>query len=150
MLAWLSPSRAVYWFLDSWRVLLRLALAGLGVWWCMSNFVWLDASEQALVTRYGKYHATLDAGWHFRWPYPFEQVRRFQFDAIRSLSLGPRGETSAKAARGKYVPPIEWQAAHGDQDAAAREEALLLAGAAVKAWRLGCAAALWAETSTSA
>ena len=41
---------------------MRLAAAGLAVWWLSSNFVVIGNDEQALVTRYGRLRGTLEPG----------------------------------------------------------------------------------------
>jgi Cu+-exporting ATPase len=109
----LSPSRVIYGVLAHRALLLKLALSALMIFWLTSNFVLLSEAEQALVIRCGKYETTLRAGWHPRWPAPFEEVRRIEVDRLRALPLGFRvTEPLAPADKGVFVPPVEWQNEH--------------------------------------
>jgi P-type Cu+ transporter len=107
--AWLSPSRWVYGLIARWRLGTQLAACGLAVLWLCSQCVLINGDEQALVTRFGRHHATLAPGWHWRWPRPFETVYRTQPDALRSVTLGYRS-----LARGTDAVPdiIEWTDEH--------------------------------------
>ncbi|HEY3968687.1 MAG TPA: cation-translocating P-type ATPase family protein [Planctomycetaceae bacterium] len=111
----LSPTRVIQGILARRRVVLRLAAAVACVWYLTSNCVVLTEDEQALVTRFGRYEVTLDAGLHWRWPAPLERVRREQVNRLRSLQLGFRSERGAAAARGAFVRPVEWQAEHAER-----------------------------------
>jgi Cu+-exporting ATPase len=108
----LSPGRAVQQVLARRRVLSRLAVALALVWYFTSNCVLLTEDEQALVTRFGRYETTLSAGFHWRWPGPFEIIRREKVDLLRTLQLGFRAERRAPVVRGGFARPIEWQAEH--------------------------------------
>ena len=55
---------------------------------------------------------TLAAGVHWRWPAPFERMRREKVGLLRALQLGFRAERGTAAAHGAFVRPIEWQAEH--------------------------------------
>ena len=125
----LSPARAVQELLARRNVLARLAVAAVAIWHFTSNCVLLTEGEQALVTRFGRYETTLAAGLHWRWPEPFERVRREKVDRLRTLQLGFRTARGSAPAEGKYVRPIEWQTAHTDAGyAAVADESSLLAG----------------------
>jgi Cu+-exporting ATPase len=142
-----SPSRLVYLVLDHWRTGLRLAAAAAGVWWFSSNFVLLTEDEQALVLRCGRYHTTLGAGLHLRWPAPFETVLRERTNRVRSVAIGFRrldaivtgqdsrslgGFGSLKLTRAADLdsPDVfEWQAQHQAADfLAVPAESFLLTG----------------------
>lgn len=113
----LSPSRVIYGVLTHRALLLKLAGSALVMFWLTSNFVLLSEAEQALVIRCGKYETTLGAGWHPRWPAPFEDVRRIEVDRLRALPLGFRvTEPLATADRGAFVPPVEWQTEHVEKN----------------------------------
>jgi regulator of protease activity HflC (stomatin/prohibitin superfamily) len=96
-------------------LLARLALACLVFWWLVSNLVLLAADEQAYVTRFGRYETTLEAGLHWRWPAPFERVRREKVERVRAVQLGFRTTAPAASADGRFIPPIEWQAEHKER-----------------------------------
>ena len=53
---------------------------GLGVVACIAVFIWLctgvfvvQEGEQAVITQFGKYRATVNAGLNWHWPYPIER-----------------------------------------------------------------------------
>jgi Cu+-exporting ATPase len=125
----LSPSLLVERLLAHRRTLFRLGVAcGLAAY-LVSNCVVLSDDERALVTRFGKYETQLGAGFYWRWPAPFERVRREKVDAVRTLQLGFRSDSGAPAAQGAYVRPIEWNAEHTDRGyLAVPAESSLLAG----------------------
>ena len=138
----LSPTQLVFRFLAHWATLVRLSVAGIGLAWFLSNAVLIGSDEQAVVTRFGKFEATLEAGLHWRWPAPFEEVRRERVHEIRTIEIGFRSEnrtgTPARQSeseqegspvlQGNDFPtlPIEWTSAHGQQEDG--EEALTLTG----------------------
>jgi Cu+-exporting ATPase len=125
----LSPARLVHELLARRRVVGRLAVAAALIWYFASNCVLLTEDEQALVTRFGRYETTLGAGLHWRWPEPFERVRREKVDLLRTLQLGFRADRGSVSARGEYVRPIEWQTAHTEAGyIAVADESSLLAG----------------------
>ncbi|MGE5194685.1 MAG: cation-translocating P-type ATPase family protein, partial [Deltaproteobacteria bacterium] len=125
----LSPARAVQELLARRTVLSRLAVAAALFWYFTSNCALLTEDEQALVTRFGRYETTLVAGLHWRWPEPFERIRREKVDHLRTLQLGFRAERGAAAARGEFVRPIEWETAHTEGGyTAVSDESSLLAG----------------------
>jgi Cu+-exporting ATPase len=109
----LSPSRVIYSVLTYRALLLKLAGSALVVFWLTSNFVILSEAEQAIVIRCGKYETTLGAGWHPRWPAPFEEMRRVEVGRLRALPLGFRvTEALSESGKGAFVAPVEWQTEH--------------------------------------
>lgn len=48
----------------------------------------VDANEQGVITRFGKYERTVGAGFHFKLPSPIEQVTRVKFEDIRTTDIG--------------------------------------------------------------
>ncbi len=105
-----SPTRWVYRFVDHWNVLLRLAAAGVACWWLLSNLVFLTHDERAIVTRFGKSHAELAAGWHWRWPAPFERIYREKTDRLRTLTFGFRRNSLSEDQPRALV--IDWTSPH--------------------------------------
>jgi len=56
---------------------------GVGVVACVAVFIWLctgafvvQEGEQAVITQFGKYRATVGAGLNWHWPYPIEQQEK--------------------------------------------------------------------------
>jgi Cu+-exporting ATPase len=121
----LSPSRWVYRVVDHWNILLRLAVTAMACGWLASNVAFLTHDEKALVTRFGKVHAQLEAGWHWRWPAPFERIYRTRPDHIRSLTYGFR---FAPLPDGQSRPSmIDWTSPHEKAgEVPVPEESLLL------------------------
>jgi P-type Cu+ transporter len=123
-----SPAGAISWGVrNSGRCAQFAAALALLVWSCW-NIHFLAGDERALVLRNGRYRDTLEPGWYWRWPPPFETVRRFRPDALRSLVVGAI-EGGGLATRGRHVPAREWQTGHrpGIEEAATpSEEALMM------------------------
>ncbi|MDA0831669.1 MAG: cation-translocating P-type ATPase family protein [Planctomycetota bacterium] len=124
-----SPS----WWADaivrSRGLIFRLGIAVGIFWWMLTGVHWLGADEQALVTRCGRYLTTISAGWHWRWPVPFERVRRERVDQIRSGSLGFRRVSGPEKGEGRYLAPVEWTSPHRDgEDLPLAEESMWLTG----------------------
>lgn len=123
----LSPSRWVYRVVDHWNTLLRLAATGAVVWWLVSNWVFLPADEQAIVTRFGKVHAELEAGWHWRWPAPFERVYREKVHRLRTLAYGFRNAAASETDAEGRERVIDWTNPHESTgEHPVPEESLLL------------------------
>ena len=110
----LSPSRIVQWVIMRLGLVLRLGAALALAAYLASNCVLLTDDEQALVTRFGRHKTTLSAGLHWRWPAPFERVRREKVELVRALQLGFRADKGAQAAGGLFARPIEWQSEHAE------------------------------------
>ncbi|MBS0264822.1 MAG: cation-translocating P-type ATPase family protein [Planctomycetes bacterium] len=125
----LAPARIVMWLVQRWQVVLKSSVVAVGIGYLLSNCLLLSADESALVSRFGRYQTTLEAGWHWRWPYPLEVIRREKVHQLRSLPVGFRSERGAASARGNFVRPVEWQAEHNERGyVAVPGESSLLAG----------------------
>ncbi len=123
----LSPSRLAFGLVRNWKLLAKTTASVLLIYWLTSNLVVIREDESALVTRFGRWKATLPAGIHFRWPAPLEVVRREKTDHIRTIPLGFRAEPGT--GDGDAQSFIEWQSQHGRGDYQPRpEEALVLTG----------------------
>ena len=140
-----SPSRWIFWLIERWRLGAKLAGAAILAAWFLSGVIVLSENEQALVTRFGRYEATLTAGPHWRWPPPLERVSREAVDRVRSVGIGFRGKESGissqqfvrkKATVGQSEVSqqllleqgiVEWTSSHGERDADAMDgESLML------------------------
>src|SRR5690606_12989781 len=87
--------------------------------------VFLSHAERALVTRFGKVHAELGSGWHWRWPAPFERIYRERPEHLRTLTYGFRSKPLPDGERRPFV--IDWTSPHektGEEPVP--EESLLL------------------------
>lgn len=66
----------------------KIVLAVLAFLWLISGFYQVQPSEQGVVLRLGKYSETTDAGLHYHFPYPFEEVFIVDISKERSINLG--------------------------------------------------------------
>lgn len=142
----LSPSRIVFRVIEQAALIGRLATALLALVWLCSGLVMLSEDERAVVTRFGQFQQTIEPGWHWRWPRPFEQVRRVRVAELKSVPIGYRASLSGKdalsapvtittaatgnsAALGSQVAPIEWTTQHAEEThEAVAPEALTVTG----------------------
>lgn len=70
----------------AWIILLQL-----GVLFLSTTFVIIEPNEQGLLERFGRPvtdRAVLDPGFHFKWPWPFDKVYRYQTRAVQSFLVG--------------------------------------------------------------
>jgi modulator of FtsH protease HflK len=56
--------------------------------WLLSGFYIVQEGEQAVVTTFGKYSATVDAGFQWRLPYPFQSKETVAVTQLRSVEVG--------------------------------------------------------------
>jgi regulator of protease activity HflC (stomatin/prohibitin superfamily) len=79
----------VYKFLEkalAWIILLQLGVLGLS-----TTFVIIEPTEQGLIERFGRRvesRPVLEAGLHFKWPWPIDQVRIFETRKVHTITLG--------------------------------------------------------------
>lgn len=107
-----SPGRWLAHMIHGWRTTLQVAAGLLLVAWLASQLVLARADEAVVVLRGGKYLTTLDPGWSWRWPRPFERLVRLKPDAVQSLALGYR--ISGAPELGERSD-IEWTNAHAQE-----------------------------------
>jgi len=122
----LSPTRFVYRVIEN-RATIVGVVAPLGMMcWLGWNLVLLPADERAIVTRFGRYEAELEAGLHWRYPPPFEEVYRDKTDLIRRLEVGFRTPDSVGSSG---LSAVEWTADHSSADfQPVPQESLVLTG----------------------
>ena len=89
-----SPSQWVFWLVERWQIGVKLAASALVAAWLVSGIALLHENEQAIVTRFGRVQEQLEAGLHWRWPWPLERLTRERTGLIRSVGVGYR-ETPA-------------------------------------------------------
>lgn len=56
--------------------------------WLGTGFFIVQEGQQAVVTRFGALNRTVDAGFNWRAPYPFERHETVQFTQVRSVEVG--------------------------------------------------------------
>jgi regulator of protease activity HflC (stomatin/prohibitin superfamily) len=65
-----------------------LLLAQLVVLLLSTCVVFIDAGEQGVLERFGERRTLLDPGAHLKWPWPIDQVYRYQTEQIQSFNIG--------------------------------------------------------------
>ena len=56
--------------------------------WLGSGFFIVQEGQQAVITQFGKYHATVGAGFNWRLPYPIQRQEIVRVTQIRSVDVG--------------------------------------------------------------
>ncbi len=64
--------------------------------WVASGFYIVDAGERGVVTRFGKFVETTQAGPRWHLPYPIEAVKVVNIDQVRTVEVGYRGTVKNK------------------------------------------------------
>jgi membrane protease subunit HflK len=64
-----------------------IALVVVVIWMGTGIFI-VQEGQQAVITRFGRYHATVGAGFNWRLPYPIERHETVQVTQIRSVDVG--------------------------------------------------------------
>jgi Cu+-exporting ATPase len=127
---WLSPTEWIFRLLRHRRKIVPLAACLAGAVWMLSNLVLIRPDEQALVLRFGRFQEQLVPGVAWRWPPPWETVRREQVERLRPVQLGFRAAGPViRSEPGSYRAPVEWQTTHEDMGyLTLTDESLLLTG----------------------
>jgi modulator of FtsH protease HflK len=75
-------------------------IAGLVVLiWAASGFFIVQEGQQAVVTSFGKYSRTVDAGFNWRFPYPFQASEVVGVTQLRSVEVGRSAVVQATGLR---------------------------------------------------
>ncbi|MEO5696204.1 MAG: FtsH protease activity modulator HflK [Burkholderiaceae bacterium] len=67
--------------------------------WLGSGFFIVQEGQQAVVTSFGKYSHTVDAGFHWRMPYPFQANETVNVTQLRSTEVGRNVVSAATGLR---------------------------------------------------
>jgi len=73
---------------NNWGGYAKYGVLLLIVLWICSGFYQVQPSEAGVVLRFGKYVDTTDAGLHYHWPSPIEDVIKVNVTQERSINLG--------------------------------------------------------------
>ena len=93
---------------DTWifkflkEAVLLIILLQLGALFFSTTFVIIDPNEQGLLEHFGRQgggRATLEPGFHFKWPWPIDKVYRHQTRQIRSFTVGEQPDSDAANER---------------------------------------------------
>ena len=88
-----------------------LLLVQLAVLLLSTCVVFVDAGEQAVLEYFGKPVATLDAGAHFKLPWPAEKIYRYRTEQIQTFVVGYVPDDQSEKAG-----TILWSVAHAKED----------------------------------
>src|SRR5208337_1107279 len=81
----------------SWLLLLQLGALVLS-----TGVVFIEAGEQGLLERFGNPvpgHTLLEAGAHFKWPWPIDKVYRYRTEQIQTFNVGLTPEAGKESER---------------------------------------------------
>jgi membrane protease subunit HflK len=67
--------------------------------WLGSGFFIVQEGQQAVVTAFGKYSHTVDAGFQWRFPYPFQAHETVSVTQLRSVEIGRNSTVQATGLR---------------------------------------------------
>jgi modulator of FtsH protease HflK len=73
--------------------------------------VFVDAGEQAVLEYFGRPVATLDAGAHFKLPWPVEKIYRYRTEQIQTFVVGYVPDAQSERAN-----TVLWSTPHGKED----------------------------------
>jgi regulator of protease activity HflC (stomatin/prohibitin superfamily) len=88
-----------------------LLLAQLAVLVLSTCVVFVDAGEQAVLEHFGRPVATLDAGAHFKLPWPMGRIYRYRTEQIQTFVVG-----YVPDALSERVNTVLWSTPHGKED----------------------------------
>ncbi|MGY4829364.1 FtsH protease activity modulator HflK [Sphaerotilaceae bacterium SBD11-9] len=67
--------------------------------WAASGFFIVQEGQQAVVTSFGKFNRTVDAGFNWRFPYPFQASEVVNVTQLRSVEVGRNAVVQATGLR---------------------------------------------------
>jgi membrane protease subunit HflK len=67
--------------------------------WLGSGFFIVQEGHQAVITTFGRYQSTVDAGWKWRFPYPFQAHETVPVTQLRSVEIGRNAVVQATGLR---------------------------------------------------
>ena len=76
----------------------------LGAWILLSTLFIVDADEQGVVKRFGKYNRTEKSGVHFKFPWPIESVQKPKVTEVKRIEIGFRTIDPGPPASYRHVP----------------------------------------------
>jgi len=88
-----------------------LLLAQLAVLILSTCVVFVDAGEQAVLEHFGRPVATLDAGAHFKLPWPMGKIYRYRTEQIQTFVVGYVPDAQSEKAN-----TILWSTPHGKEE----------------------------------
>jgi membrane protease subunit HflK len=71
--------------------------------WLLSGSFIVQEGQKAVVTTFGKYSHTVDAGWGWRLPYPIQANETVDFTQLKTAEIGSSSVSSATGLRGSAM-----------------------------------------------
>jgi membrane protease subunit HflK len=68
------------------------------LFWLASGFFIVQEGQVGVITQFGKYKSTAQAGFQWRMPYPFQQDELVNISQLRTFEIGFRGNARSKVA----------------------------------------------------
>jgi membrane protease subunit HflK len=76
-----------------------LIVAIVAVVWLFSGSFIVQEGQKAVVTTFGRYSHTVDAGWGWRWPYPIQANETVNFTQTTTVEIGATSGSSSSGLR---------------------------------------------------
>lgn len=76
----------------------------IGAWILSSSFYVVEADEQGVVKRFGKYSRTDSPGIHYKFPWPIEEVQKPKVTEVKRIEIGFRTIDAGPPASYREVP----------------------------------------------
>jgi membrane protease subunit HflK len=84
-----------------------------------SCVVIIESGEQGLCERFGAplaKGAVLEPGWHFKLPWPIDQVHRYRTEQIQSFEIGSDAGEEAEGAEEHHEETVAWTKSHAKNE----------------------------------
>ncbi len=78
--------------------LLGVVLIIVVVWLFSGSFI-VQEGQKGVVTTFGRYSHTVDAGWGWRWPYPIQAEQTIDFTQTKTVEIGTNSAASSSGLR---------------------------------------------------
>jgi membrane protease subunit HflK len=80
-----------------------LVVAIVVVVWLFSGSFIVQEGQKAVVTTFGKYSHTVEAGWGWRWPYPIQANETVDFTRLKTAEIGDSNVNQVTGLRGSAM-----------------------------------------------
>lgn len=85
------------------KLVIGVAVAAIVVWGGFTSFYTVQEQERAAILTFGKITNEVEAGLHFKWPYPIQQVKIVPAELTQHIQIGYR-------QHGNTITPVEEEA----------------------------------------
>ena len=96
------------------RAMLPLLAAGVLILLGLTSIVIVPQGEKAVIFHYGKITRQVEAGQYLKWPWPIDQVDRFNVQAVHDVYLGAGEERNPTIINGHEI--ALWSEEHGQRE----------------------------------